>query len=137
MVLKILDIIARLIIGGAFIYAGVVKIQGPLQFAATLESYRLLPQVLVPWAVTILPRVEVALGAMVLVGWKRRYFGAAAAVLLVIFIGAMGITYARGIEADCGCFGPGDRISPLTLLRDTLFLVPALYLIFEPRKSRS
>jgi uncharacterized membrane protein YphA (DoxX/SURF4 family) len=79
------------------------------------------------------PWIEVGLGVLLLAGPKLRWVAVATAVLLCMFIGAMGITYARGIEADCGCFGSGDRISPLSLLRDSAFLIPALFLIFEPR----
>jgi hypothetical protein len=40
----------------------------------------------------------------------------------------MSITYSRGIEANCGCFGFGERISPLTLARDAGFFILAAYL---------
>lgn len=134
MTLRILNISARIVVAGAFIYAGIIKVQGQLQFAATIESYKLVPTAFIPWIVSFLPWFEIVLGAFLLVGWKSRWFGAVAALLLLSFIAAMGITYARGIEADCGCFGPGDRISPRTLLRDAMFLIPALFLVFQPRR---
>ena len=40
----------------------------------------------------------------------------------------MGVTYARGIEADCGCFGLGEPITPATLTRDSLLFVLAVFL---------
>ena len=52
-----------------------------------------------------------------LVGWQPRYFATFAALLLSGFMTAMSVTYARGIEADCGCFGLGDPISRTTLAR--------------------
>jgi hypothetical protein len=55
MVARIPDTAARLVVGGAFIYASAVKLQGPLQFAATVESYRLACAPLVPWIVSGLP----------------------------------------------------------------------------------
>jgi uncharacterized membrane protein YphA (DoxX/SURF4 family) len=131
MIFRLLNIAARVLTGGAFLYAGITKIQAPLQFAATLEAYQLLPPALVVWVADTLPWFEVILGAALLVGWKARYIAWVAAVLLAGFIVAMAITYARGIEADCGCFGIGEKISPLTLLRDSLFMVPALYLILQ------
>jgi uncharacterized membrane protein YphA (DoxX/SURF4 family) len=133
MTLRIANLIARIVVAGAFIYAGIIKVQGQLQFAATIESYKLVPTVFIPWIVSVLPWFEIVLGVFLLTGWKSRWFGAVAALLLFAFIAAMGITYARGIEADCGCFGPGDRISPRTLLRDAMFLIPSLFLAFQPR----
>jgi hypothetical protein len=68
-----------------------------------------------------------------LIGWKIRFVALAAAGLLSFFLCILAITYFRGIEADCGCFGSGDRISPFTLARDFMMLLPALFLILEPR----
>ncbi len=134
MTLRIVNLIARFVVGGVFLYAGIIKVQAQLQFAATIESYRLVPTMLIPWVISVLPWVEIVVGALLLVGWKSRWFGAVAALLLVTFILVMGITYARGIEADCGCFGPGERISLVTLVREVLFLIPAAFLVFEPRQ---
>ncbi len=68
-----------------------------------------------------------------LIGWRLRWFAAATAGLLLVFISLLTVTYLRGIEADCGCFGPGDRISPLTIARDGSFLLPALFLAAEAK----
>jgi len=133
MVLRILNWASRVILAAIFLYSGYVKIRQPLQFAATLESYRLFPDALIIPIKDCLPWAEVALGVALLIGWKLRFFALATAGLLAMFMAALTITYARGIEADCGCFGPGDRISPLTIMRDALFLAPALYLLFESR----
>jgi hypothetical protein len=55
---------------------------------------------------------------------------------MLFFIALLTITYLRGIDADCGCFGSGAKISPLTILRDSLMLLPALYLAFEGKFRR-
>ena len=72
------------------------------------------------------------LGVAVLVGPLVRFSAASIAAFLAFFIVVMLITYLRGIEADCGCFGVGERISPLTLIRDTSFMFPALFLFVQP-----
>ncbi len=131
MILRILHWASRLILAGIFLYSGYVKMQSPLQFAATLTAYQLFPERLIPVIVTCLPWIEVALGILLLTGWKVRYFAAATTGLLLMFTLVLVVTYFRGIEADCGCFGPGDRISALTITRDGLFLLPALFLMVE------
>jgi putative oxidoreductase len=133
MTFRIMNWASRLFLGGIFLYSGYIKFDNPLQFAATLTTYQLFPESLIPTIITYLPWMEMALGAMLVIGWKARYFGAVAVALLSMFIVVLTITYLRGIDAECGCFGPGDRISPLTLTRDALFLLPAIFLTAEEK----
>lgn len=132
MIEKLLYWFCRLALAGLFFYAGLTKglypFQEPFLFAIAISSYQLLPEPLTIFVSRSLPWFEVALGIMLLVGWQLRWFASVAALLLGAFITAMSITYARGIEADCGCFGLGEPISPFTLGRDSLILAMAVFL---------
>jgi len=139
--LRILTLIFRIALGGLFAYAGYVKLREPLLFEMAVDAYRLLP----PWGVIAvartLPWVEVALGAMLLIGWQLKYVASVAALLLGVFVAMMAITYSRGTEASCGCFGFGEKIGPLTLARDTLLFGVAVFVAVQawlrrPRTSR-
>lgn len=125
--------ICRSVLAGVFIYSGYVKAQATLQFAVAITGYQLIPEALVFPIAQYFPWIEIALGLLILTGWKIRYVAGAAAALLLFFIALLSVTYARGIEADCGCFGFGEPISPLTLVRDSLLLLPALFLFLEKR----
>jgi putative oxidoreductase len=131
--LRTLHWASRLILAGIFLYSGYVKIQEPLQFAASLMGYQLLPATWIYPIAQYFPWAEIVLAAWLLSGLKIRLAAVATSSLILFFIAILTITYARGIEADCGCFGSGERISPLTLIRDSLFLLPALFLAFESR----
>jgi len=131
--LRILHWLCRILIAAVFLYSGYVKARATLQFAIAITGYKLVPEAFILPLATYLPWLEIALGLGVLIGWKMRYFAAAVSALLVFFIAILTLTYLRGIEADCGCFGFGDRISPRTILRDSLILIPALYLVVEGR----
>jgi putative oxidoreductase len=131
--IKVLHWASRIFLAWLFIYAGYTKIQSPLQFAGAIEGYDLLPSAAVIWVADILPWFEIVLGVFLLSGLKIRWAAAFSAGLLGFFIVILTITYFRGIEANCGCFGVGERISPLTLVRDSLFILPALFLAFQPR----
>jgi putative oxidoreductase len=135
MTLRILHWACRLLLAGIFIYSGYVKwhMDNPLQLAAVIEGYKLAPQALVWPLANYLPWLEMALGAFLLIGWKIKYSAMATAALLLFFIVILTITYARGIDANCGCFSLDDRISPKTIARDSLILIPAIFLIFESR----
>ena len=126
----------RLILAGVFVYSGYIKVQEPLQFAVAITGYRLFPDNLVCQLAKYLPWSEILLGAAILIGWRVRVFAAAAAALLLLFTAVLSITVLRGIDANCGCFGPDEPISAWTILRDASLLIPALYLAFESRLMR-
>jgi putative oxidoreductase len=130
-ILLILHWICRLALAGIFFYTGYIKLEAPLQFAAILYGYQLFPASLILPMSKYFPWVEITLAALVLAGWKMRYVALAACGLLTAFIAVLAITYFRGIDANCGCFNFNDRITALTLLRDALILLPALYLAVE------
>jgi uncharacterized membrane protein YphA (DoxX/SURF4 family) len=133
MMRAILHWACRLFLAAVFIYSGYTKVDNPLQFAVAIEGYKLLPPGMVLWVVKTLPWFEIALGIALLAGIALRYTAALAGALLAFFIVIMAITYLRGIEASCGCFGLGEPISPLTLVRDAAFMLPALFLAARPR----
>jgi putative oxidoreductase len=128
----ILHWLFRFVLAGIFIYSGYIKLDSPLLFEAVLYTYNLFPNAYVPAIAQYFPWVEVTLGLLLLIGFKHRirYLAGAATLLLFIFVAILGITYLRGIEADCGCFGFDDPISPRAIVRDALILIPALYLLF-------
>jgi uncharacterized membrane protein YphA (DoxX/SURF4 family) len=118
----------RLFVGGLFVFAGFSKLGHPFEFEMAIESYQILPVWGVIAVARMLPSLEVLLGVLLLIGWKLHWFSSIATALLAFFLATMAITYSRGVEATCGCFGMGEPVSPRTLLRDTLFLLPAIYL---------
>jgi uncharacterized membrane protein YphA (DoxX/SURF4 family) len=133
MTLKIVHWLFRLILAGIFLYSGYMKIQEPLQFAVAIAGYKLVPEHFVFPLAKCLPWLEIALGYNFLIGWKTRWNSIAASALLLMFIIVLAITVGRGIEANCGCFSLDERISPKTIARDSLILIPALYLAIESR----
>jgi len=140
---QILHWVCRIILAVMFLYTGYIKIQAPLQFAVTILGYELFPEAWIPFFAKWFPWAEVALGFFLLfdgvifgrksVRWDIRYVAAATSALLLFFTVILTITYLRGIEANCGCFSFDDRITPRTILRDGIILLPALYLLFERR----
>ena len=124
----------RVVLAVMFFYTGYIKIESPLQFAVTLAGYELFPETWILFIAQWFPWAEIALGVFLLIGWKIRYVAAATTALLLFFTAILSITYFRGIDANCGCFDFNSKISPLTIIRDSIILIPALYLLFERRK---
>jgi hypothetical protein len=77
-------------------------------------------------AARILPWFEFFLGVALLAGIGLRWTGLMASALLLVFIAAMTRAYMNGLEIMCGCFGNNEKLGPLTLLRDSTMLIPAL-----------
>lgn len=109
----------RIGLGGVLLYAGYVKWRMPwISFAAQVEAYKLLDPDQVVFVAKTLPLFEMALGAALIFGFGLRWFALAATALLAAFWAVQIRSYLMGMSIDCGCFGPGDRLSMKTLLRD-------------------
>jgi len=117
----------RLIIGGLFIYAGVIKIADPLGFARDIQNYRILPPAACLFIALALPWFEALSGAFLIVGIFKRTSAWLLSFLLAGFIVLVIITMARGLDVDCGCFGSLSRKADGRLiLEDAVMLFMAL-----------
>lgn len=101
-------IAGRLIIAGIFLYAGYEKVREPwLQFAISVESFKMVPESWLEPIARILPWCEIALGISLLPGIAARWFSLIATGLLAFFL-FIGIRASvLGLVVDCGCFGAG------------------------------
>jgi uncharacterized membrane protein YphA (DoxX/SURF4 family) len=116
----------RLIIGGLFIYAGVIKIADPLGFARDIQNYRILPPAVCLFIALVLPWFEALSGAFLIVGIFKQTSAWLLSFLLAGFIVLVIITMARGLDVDCGCFGRLSRKADWRLiLEDALMLFMA------------
>ncbi len=110
---------ARLVLGAIFVYAAYVKLRDPWQlFAMGIDSYGVLPLRMVETAAHVIPWLEMAVGVMLLSGVWLRLSGTLVSLMLLTFFALMVRAYAKGMQINCGCFGPGEVISWKTLLRD-------------------
>ncbi|HJT82494.1 MAG TPA: MauE/DoxX family redox-associated membrane protein [Chthoniobacterales bacterium] len=105
---KIAHFICRIldfIIAAVFIYAGVLKIIDPVEFARDIDNYKM-----VPWPAAVafafyLPWLEVLCGVALI--FRRFYSGSLLILtgLTIVFIVATVVAKARGLDISCGCFG--------------------------------
>jgi putative oxidoreductase len=129
----------RLVIGGVFLCAGIVKIAYPESFAGSIAAYRLLPWFGNYLAAAVLPWLETVCGVLLITGWRVRGTAAVVTILLLVFMAALASTIVRGLDIDCGCFRQkGTKTSAWTALgRDALLLMGAITVLVrkEPRRS--
>jgi putative oxidoreductase len=96
-----------LVVGAAYIYAGVSKLGDPLQFADSIAAFAILPTIFVNLLALGLPTFEVASGLLILVPRTRRVAALALALTSLVFFSVLVSALARGLTLDCGCFGVG------------------------------
>ena len=154
-------LLSRLGLGGIFLLYGLSKLRTPLQFANDIDAYEMgIPPAIVDTMARALPILEIGLGIWLLVGLFTRFSAVIATALMAIFTAAITQAWVRGIDANCGCFsatgsgstdfitqlttgvmaalGPvGDflsyeQIGPIPVVRDVMFLLMGLHLIFVP-----
>jgi uncharacterized membrane protein YphA (DoxX/SURF4 family) len=124
----------RIVLGGLFVYAGAVKALEPLDFAQNIRNYRLVGQSLSFVAALVLPWLEILAGAFLVAGIWRRGAALVISALLVFFILMTAVTMVRGLDVDCGCFGPGVRKAGWgVILEDLGMLALGLALLVEKR----
>jgi putative oxidoreductase len=130
---RILLLFGRLILGGIFLFAAYSKLWPPSAikvnlafFAMQVDSYQLLP----PWGVMLvahmLPWLELALGVFLLIGWPLRLVSTLTSLLLLGFFAVILRSYSAGLEINCGCFGPNEKLDITTIVRDGSMLALSL-----------
>ena len=139
---KVLDGIGTLVrigLAAVWLISGGIKVSDPNQTYIAVKAYDLLPGSVVSVVAAAVPFLELAVGALLLLGLGTRLVAAVSAVVLVAFIGAVAQSWARGLTIDCGCFGGGGQVSagqtryPQEIARDLGFLVLSGWLIVRPR----
>src|SRR5437762_10999294 len=127
-----------LIIGGIFVYAGVLKIFDPVGFANDIDNYKILP-----WALTVrlafyLPWLEILCGLAVILGLLYRGGLLILTMLISIFIIASVIAKVRGVDITCCCFGHASKYLSFFghLALDFVLLAVLVALWFTNRAQR-
>ncbi len=143
-------LVGRLALGAIFLYAAYAKLIIPgmtprpslgvtlALFATQIDSYQLLPFWAVNFLAHTLPFLELALGLLLLSGLQLRWVASLSSLLLAGFFTVMVRTYSKGLEINCGCFGPGEALGVRTLIRDGLLLILAVtvtVLAFRARRA--
>jgi len=119
----------RLLVGGAFVFAGALKIVDPAKFALDVGNYRLVPHEFINLVAILLPWVEVVAGSFVLAGVWLRDAAIVITGLTTMFLFVIVSALARGLNIECGCFGTvgGKHVGLVNLALDaTLFSLAAI-----------
>jgi uncharacterized membrane protein YphA (DoxX/SURF4 family) len=127
--IRVVTLGVRIALGAILVYSAWSKLKDSWAlFAMAVDSYQVLPLWGVRLVARTLPWVELLIGVLLIVGRWMRVATVACSLLLVVFFGLMVRAHLKGMEINCGCFGPGEAISWRTLLRDGAMVAGSLLL---------
>lgn len=125
---------ARLALAAVYLFAAIPKLSDPAAFARDIDNYHAVP---VEWAgvlAVVLPPLELAVAAALVVGVHARGAALVSAGMLVVFAGAMAQAIARDIDIDCGCFGSAMamEVSGWSILRNVVLALLSVPIVLGP-----
>jgi putative oxidoreductase len=130
--------IVDLIVGGIFIYAGVLKMLDPVRFASDIDNYKILP-----WSIGValafyLPWLEIFCGIALILRLLYRGALSILTALILIFTLATVAAKVRGLDITCGCFGHASQhwSFPAHMATDLAILAALLVLGFSNRLGK-
>ncbi|MBL6974876.1 MAG: DoxX family membrane protein [Deltaproteobacteria bacterium] len=130
---------ARLYLAVIFGMAAAYKILHPGSFALDVATYGILPLSLINGFALVVPWVEAVVGVMLLAGFRVRAAALLVSGMMVMFMVALAVALAQGLDMSCGCFasaetGDADPIGWTTMVRDTAWLALAVYVLLADRR---
>ncbi|MGB3763876.1 MAG: MauE/DoxX family redox-associated membrane protein [Ornithinimicrobium sp.] len=141
--LDLLALVARLVLGGVLLVAGYLKVTDLNGSIQSVVAYDLFPYEVAKFIAITLPVVEIAVGALLILGLLTRVAAVVGTALMLIFVAGIASAWARGLAIDCGCFGTGGPVDPSAtryleeILRDGALAVAGICLVLRPRSPLS
>ncbi|GAB5526354.1 MAG: DoxX family protein [Roseivirga sp.] len=147
--MKILDTIARYLVGGLFIFSGLIKINDPVGTQIKLEEYftvfaidiapffdSLKPAALV--FSVVLSTAEIVLGLALLLKYKKKLTTTLLLAMIVFFTFLTFYSAYFNKVTDCGCFGDAIKLTPWeSFTKDVILLVLIIILFINRKKNEA
>ncbi|PIU18077.1 MAG: DoxX family protein [Elusimicrobia bacterium CG08_land_8_20_14_0_20_59_10] len=122
-------LLARLIVGGVFVYSGAIKALAPAEeFAYAIESYKVIGPGLSLLAAHAVPWIELYTGLLLACGIFTRSSVFFTAAMLAFFELMLGQAWLRDLPiTSCGCFGSAGSNSITEEFLQNLALLALLW----------
>lgn len=139
--LKLLTSFSRLFTGILFIISGLIKLNDPVGFSFKLEEYfsepvlnlPFLEPLALPIAVFVVI-VEVVLGVMLLLGYKKKFTLWALLLMIVFFTFLTFYSAYFNKVTDCGCFGDAIKLTPWQSFSKDVILLILILILFKGQR---
>lgn len=140
--------IIRLLVGGLFIFSGLIKVNDPVGTAIKLEEYfdvfsndiasffYIFKDIALPLAV-VLVVAEVVLGIMLILGVRLKFTVWALGIIIIFFTFLTFYSAYFNKVTDCGCFGDAIKLTPWESFIKDIILLVLIGVLFVFRKDLS
>lgn len=101
-------LVVRVLLGGLFIFAAVMKLSSPAAFALSVAHFKIIPEHadhLTKLAAYAVPWIEAVCGLSLVLGLWARSAALVLTLLLAGFIAMIASTIYRDLNVSCSCFG--------------------------------
>lgn len=144
--MRFIDQISRFLVGGLFIFSGLIKLNDPIGTAIKMEEYfEVFAEdfgsffaIFIPWALPIamiMIVLELALGVAILIYYRMNLTTWVLLLLMVFFTFLTGYSAILNKVTDCGCFGDAIKLTPWeSFWKDVFLMVFVLHLFWHRRR---
>ena len=141
--------ICRILVGGLFIFSGLIKVNDPVGTAIKMEEYFEIFSLefaeffhlFVPFALPIsvfLVVLEVVLGIALILNYRQNLILYSLLIIVVFFTFLTGFSAITNSVTDCGCFGDAIKLTPWeSFTKDIILTVLILILYFTGHNPQS
>ena len=144
--MRSITLVARILVGGLFIFSGLIKLNDPVGTAIKLEEYfhvfasdiapffgKLAPAAL--FLSVFLSVLEVVLGLAVLLRYRARLTSSILLALILFFTFLTFYSAYFNKVTDCGCFGDFIKLTPWESFAKDIVLLVLIIILFVQRES--
>ncbi len=139
--MRIVRLFSRILLGAVFIFSGFVKAVDPLGSAYKFSDYfhafglKFLDGLSLPLGI-LLPALELALGIMLLLGYRKKIVTWAVTVFMVFFTLLTLVLAIFNPVEDCGCFGDALVLTNWeTFFKNVVLMVFVVILFFDRKRE--
>ena len=144
--MKAVNTIARFLVGGLFIFSGLIKINDPVGTQIKLEEYfsvfavDIAPffEALKPLSLflsMLLSTLEVVLGVALLLRYREKLVTTSLLVMIVFFTFLTFYSAYFNKVTDCGCFGDAIKLTPWQSFTKDIILLGLIVILFLNRRK--
>ena len=135
--MKLITQIARILVGGLFIFSGLIKLNDPLGFSYKLDEYFSEPVLNLPFLqplslalAVVLVILEVLLGIALLLGFWRKLTSWLLLLMILFFTFLTFYSAYFNKVNDCGCFGDAIKLTPWESFGKDVILTVLIFIVF-------